>query len=248
VYGRSPSRRRGGQLRTQFHHVVDIAQTILGAVGLPEPTVVHGVEQAPMEGVSLLYTIDDAMASERHETQYFEILCNRGVYHRGWTAVTRHRIPWDKQADPKPLDEDVWELHGPGDWTQAHDIASAHPDKLSVEACRRRDQQVGVGASQSAIGSQSAEPWTRRRTAEHDELVAKQEVFGRDDGARGEPSQEGSDCVAKEVDRAAILAPGGLAGPARRIRTHSTARALSFCGAQHLNTHLFGMTPCAAGS
>ncbi len=119
-----------GQMRTQFTHVVDLAQTILEAAGLPEPTVVDSIEQAPMEGVSLLYSIDDPSAPERHDMQYFEIVCNRGIYHKGWTAVTRHGIPWELQAEPKAFSEDVWELYAPGDWTQARDVASEHPDKL----------------------------------------------------------------------------------------------------------------------
>ena len=84
-----------GELRTQFHHVIDIAPTILEAAGLPEPVFVNGVQQRPIEGVSMVYSFDDAKAAERHETQYFEMLGNRGIYHKGWTAVTRHRTPWE---------------------------------------------------------------------------------------------------------------------------------------------------------
>ena len=91
--GRTASRRRA-RCAHQFHHVIDVAPTVLEAAGLPEPTVVHGVEQQPIEGVSMRYSFDDADAAERHETQYFEMFCNRGIYHEGWTAVTRHRTPW----------------------------------------------------------------------------------------------------------------------------------------------------------
>ena len=83
-----------GEVRHQFHHVIDVAPTVLEAAGLPEPTTVHGVEQKPIEGVSMRYAFDDAGAAERHETQYFEMFCNRGIYHKGWTAVTRHSTPW----------------------------------------------------------------------------------------------------------------------------------------------------------
>ncbi len=112
-----------GGLRSQFHHVIDVAPTILEAAGLPEPTFVHGVQQVPYEGVSLSYTFEDAAAPERHETQYFEMFVNRGIYHKGWTAVTRHSTPWVVAPLP-PIDDDVWELYAPDDWTQAHDLAA----------------------------------------------------------------------------------------------------------------------------
>jgi arylsulfatase A-like enzyme len=79
-----------GEIRSQFHHVIDVAPTILEVAGLPTPTMVNGVLQEPMHGVSMAYSFDDAKAAERHETQYFEMVCNRGIYHKGWTAVTRH--------------------------------------------------------------------------------------------------------------------------------------------------------------
>ena len=83
-----------GEVRNQFHHVIDVAPTILEAAGLPEPISVNGVQQTPMEGMSMVYTFDDAGAADRHDTQYFEMFGNRGIYHQGWTAVTRHTTPW----------------------------------------------------------------------------------------------------------------------------------------------------------
>ena len=83
-----------GEIRSQFHHVIDVAPTILEAAGLPEPVSVNGVHQRPIEGVSMLYSFNDAKAAERHETQYFEMFGNRGIYHKGWTAVTKHGTPW----------------------------------------------------------------------------------------------------------------------------------------------------------
>ena len=88
---------RGG-LRTQFHHVIDVAPTVLELAGLPEPVIVSGVQQKPIEGVSMAYSFNDAQAAERHETQYFEMFGNRGIYHKGWTAVTRHNVPWELAA------------------------------------------------------------------------------------------------------------------------------------------------------
>jgi arylsulfatase A-like enzyme len=120
-----------GELRSQFAHVIDVAATILEVAGLPEPKVVNGVEQRPLEGVSMAYSFDDATAAGRHETQYFEVFCNRGIYHEGWTAVTRHSTPWVLVPLP-PFDDDVWELYDTNtDWSQAHDIAAEHPEKLA---------------------------------------------------------------------------------------------------------------------
>jgi arylsulfatase A-like enzyme len=120
-----------GEIRSQFCHVIDIAPTILEAAGLPHPTIVNSVQQAPIEGVSMLYAFNDGKAAERHETQYFEMFCNRGIYHKGWTAVTRHSIPWDTTKPMPAFDDDVWELYDTNtDWTQAHDVAAGHPQKL----------------------------------------------------------------------------------------------------------------------
>ncbi len=83
-----------GEIRSQFHHVIDVAATVLDVAQLPEPLSVNGVQQAPLHGVSMAYSFDDAGAEERRTTQYFEMFCNRGIYHEGWTAVTRHSIPW----------------------------------------------------------------------------------------------------------------------------------------------------------
>jgi arylsulfatase A-like enzyme len=119
-----------GEVRSQFHHVIDVAPTVLEAAGLPHPTRVDGVDQHPLDGVSMRYSFDGAAEAERHETQYFEMFCNRGIYHEGWTAVTRHSIPWVMGPLP-PFDEDVWELYEPGDWTQARDLAAEMPEKLA---------------------------------------------------------------------------------------------------------------------
>ena len=119
-----------GEVRSQFHHVIDVAPTILEAAGLPHPAIVNSIQQAPIEGFSMLYAFNDAKAADRHETQYFEMFCNRGIYHKGWTAVTRHGVPW-VGAYKRSFDEDVWELYDTTkDWTQAHDLAKENPAKL----------------------------------------------------------------------------------------------------------------------
>jgi arylsulfatase len=121
-----------GEIRSQFHHVIDIAPTILEAAGLPEPVSVNGVQQKPIEGVSMLYSFNDAGAGERHETQYFEMFGNRGIYHKGWTAVTRHKTPWLLVGEKVPaFDDDVWELYDTSkDWSQAKNLAKEMPEKL----------------------------------------------------------------------------------------------------------------------
>jgi len=122
---------KGGH-RNQFSHVIDLAPTVLEAAGIPAPTMVNGVMQSPYEGTSMLYSFNDADAPERHQTQYFEMFCNRGIYHKGWSAVTKHRTPWAMGGAAMPaFDDDVWELYdGNSDWTQANDLSKANPEKL----------------------------------------------------------------------------------------------------------------------
>jgi arylsulfatase A-like enzyme len=121
-----------GEIRTQFAHVIDVAATVLDAAGLPAPTFVNGVQQAPLHGISMRYSFEDADADERRETQYFEMFGNRGIYHKGWTAVTKHKTPWILTGGtPIAFDDDVWELYDTGvDWSQARDLSKEHPDKL----------------------------------------------------------------------------------------------------------------------
>jgi arylsulfatase A-like enzyme len=121
-----------GEIRSQFHHVIDVAPTILEAAGLPQPQAVDGIAQMAIEGVSMLYSFNEAKAAERHETQYFEMFGNRGIYHKGWTAVTRHKTPWLLHGETVPaFDDDVWELYDTSkDWSQANNLAKQMPDKL----------------------------------------------------------------------------------------------------------------------
>ena len=122
-----------GGLRDQFTHVIDVAPTILEAAGLPEPTMVNGVQQSPMEGTSMLYTFNQPDEPERHDLQYFEMFANRGIYHKGWSAVTKHRTPWVMVGGDLPaFDDDVWELYdGTTDFSQAHDLSAEHPELLA---------------------------------------------------------------------------------------------------------------------
>ena len=119
-----------GEVRAQFHHVIDVAATVLDVAGIPQPLFVNGVQQKPLEGVSMAYSFNDPAAAERRETQYFEMFVNRGIYHKGWTACTRHSVPWRMDLPLAAIDDDVWELYAPDDWTQARNIAAEKPEVL----------------------------------------------------------------------------------------------------------------------
>jgi arylsulfatase len=130
-----------GDLRSQFAHVIDVGPTILEATGIPEPKVVDGIEQEPMDGTSFVYSWEDANADERHTVQYFEVLGSRAIYKDGWWACSRlDKLPWD--FSPATLarwgsgsgwdpDGDRWELYFlPDDFSQAHDLAADNAEKL----------------------------------------------------------------------------------------------------------------------
>jgi len=122
-----------GEIRTQFHHVIDIMPTILEAAGLPQPVSVYGVDQAPVEGVSMAYTFDDADAPSKRTTQYFEMFANRAIYHDGWVATTTPTTPpWvSVAAKVDPIDGYEWELYNiREDFTQANNLAEAEPKRL----------------------------------------------------------------------------------------------------------------------
>jgi arylsulfatase len=133
-----------GEVRNQFSHVIDLMPTILECATLPQPDVVNGVTQMPIEGISMAYAFGDAAAPEQHSTQYFEMFGNRGIYNDGWSAVTQHSVPWHEQAHD--WSEDVWELYdGATDWSQAIDLAHQNPEKLAelkdlftIEAARHQ--------------------------------------------------------------------------------------------------------------
>jgi arylsulfatase len=119
-----------GELRSQWHHVLDIAPTVLEAASLPFPKSVNGTAQKPFEGVSFAYTFNDAKAKDRHITQYFEITGNRAIYHDGWLARTIHIAPWE-QKPRTTLDKDAWELYDTRkDFSLADDLAAKNPAKL----------------------------------------------------------------------------------------------------------------------
>ncbi len=119
-----------GEIRTQFHHVVDLAPTVFEAAKVPSPKQVNGIAQRPIEGISMVYSFDEPKAAERHKTQYFEIGGNRAIYHDGWFAGTVHKAPWE--AVPRhPLTQDQWELyHVDKDFSMSRNVAAENPSKL----------------------------------------------------------------------------------------------------------------------
>ncbi len=129
-----PSRiKQEGQLRSQFHHVIDVVPTVLDAAGVREPSRVNGIEQMPIQGVSMAYSFDSANAPTHHPVQYFEMLGNRAIYSNGWVAAARHgRLPWEAPTSgPPSFDADKWELyHVDQDFSEAVDLASQEPARL----------------------------------------------------------------------------------------------------------------------
>lgn len=120
-----------GEIRDQFHHVIDIAPTILELIGIEAPTEFNGIAQKPIEGISMAYTFDDASAPDHRTTQYFEMLGNQGIYHDGWMASAIRGVPWLSENTPGDLLEMPWELyHVDEDFSQAVDLAKQEPEKL----------------------------------------------------------------------------------------------------------------------
>jgi arylsulfatase A-like enzyme len=120
-----------GETRTQFHHVIDVVPTILEACKVSEPKVVNGIPQKPIEGVSMLYSFDDAQAKGRRTTQYFELATNRAIYHDGWVACSRYGLPWETAGRGDGFVTAPWELYNvEADFSQADDLAANEPAKL----------------------------------------------------------------------------------------------------------------------
>ena len=123
-----------GAVRSQFSHVNDIVPTILEAASLPEPETINGFKQVPMNGKSLLYTLNNPDAPEQHKTQYFEVIANQGIYHDGWIAnSTPKRLPWEGRgpSNPDPFNDYEWELYNlREDFSQSKNLAKENPEKL----------------------------------------------------------------------------------------------------------------------
>lgn len=163
-------RERGG-LRSQFHHVSDVMPTILEAAGIPAPSELAGVEQMPLDGVSMLYAFNDGRAQSHRRRQIFEVMQNFGIYDNGWVAASRPvGSPWDRtRAAPVPLDQRVWELFNVDvDFSQSRDLAREQPERLAalqqlfwVEAARNNILPIHA-PNEGAAGSPS---FTNGRTS-----------------------------------------------------------------------------------
>ncbi len=154
-----------GEIRHPFQHVIDIAPTVLDLAGVPAPTVFRGLEQLPLHGTSLAYSFappDDA-ASAGRETQYFEMGGQRGIYHQGWKAVTRHQ-------SGDPYERDRWELYYlPDDYSETRDLAEAEPARLATlvalwwEEARRNGVLPLDDRAQARAFARDPETTARRR-------------------------------------------------------------------------------------
>jgi len=121
-----------GEIRDQFHHCIDVVPTILEACKIPEPKVVNGIAQKPIEGVSMAYSFDDAKAASSRRTQYFELATNRAIYHDGWLACSRYGLPWVTAGRGDGFLTAPWELYNVGaDFSQADNLAEREPEKLA---------------------------------------------------------------------------------------------------------------------
>lgn len=143
------------EVRSQFHHVIDVAPTVYECVGVPAPRVVNGIEQRPIEGVSMKSSFDNATAPDARKTQYFEMIGNRAIYHEGWFAGTIHKAPWE--AKPRrPLTEDIWELYNVDeDFSQAKNVAAENPEKL--EELKKKFMEEAVKYNVLPIDDRSIE-------------------------------------------------------------------------------------------
>lgn len=121
---------RGG-IRQQFVHTIDVVPTLYELIGITPPTSVNGVQQKPIEGISFAYTLNDPIAKEQHTTQYFELGCNRGLYHNGWMVSAKSFSPWQPTRSGFDPDKQQWELYNiENDFSQADDLAKTNPQKV----------------------------------------------------------------------------------------------------------------------
>src|SRR5271165_3418295 len=135
-----------GETRTQFHHVIDVVPTILEACKISQPKVVDGIPQKPIEGVSMLYSFDDANAKGRRTTQYFELATNRAIYHDGWVACSRYGLPWETIGRGDGFINAPWQLYNiDEDFSQADDLAATMPEKLTELKARFLEEAKKYG-------------------------------------------------------------------------------------------------------
>jgi arylsulfatase len=122
-----------GEIRSQYHHISDVAPTIMEAAGIEVPETYHGVKQQPMEGVSMMYSFDAPDAPNAKKRQYYEMFGNRAIWSDGWKAVTLHakRMPWELNVI-LPFEQDEWELYNVAeDFSESTNLADKYPEKLA---------------------------------------------------------------------------------------------------------------------
>ena len=149
-----------GEIRSQFHHVIDVAPTALEAAKIPQPKTVDGIAQRPMDGVSMLYSADAPKAADTRTTQYFEMFGNRAIYHEGWVAATRHSIPWLMAPLPSVKD-DVWELYKVDeDFSQSENLAAKirRNSKNSKPSSTKKPSAIMSSPSTTVVSSASWPP------------------------------------------------------------------------------------------
>ncbi len=135
-----------GELRNQFHHVIDVVPTILEACRIPEPKTVNGILQKPIEGVSMVYSFDDARAQDRRKTQYFELATNRAIYHDGWVACSKYGLPWETAGRGDGFMTAPWELYNVNeDFSQASNLAAKEPARLKELQARFLEEAKKYG-------------------------------------------------------------------------------------------------------
>lgn len=212
----------GGAIRTQFHHVIDIAPTILEACGVQSPSVLNGVPQKPVEGVSMVYSFADAQAPSRHRTQYFEMLGNRAVYSDGWVACTTPPIaPWISVGQPIAIDDYRWELYNVAeDFSQAVDLAKKKPAKL-----RELQDLFWIEAAKYQVLPIDNSRVERLDVSIRPSLTRGRSVFTYHDGQTRIPEGSAPDLKNKSFKIAAdVVVPAG--GASGLIATHGGR----FCG------------------
>ena len=157
-------------IRSQFHHVIDIAPTIYEIAGITVGDEVPGVEQQPIEGTSMCYTFDSPQAPGQHTEQYFEPLGNRAYYRDGWIASTRpEQLPWAAVQGDVPPEDYEWELYDlSGDFAQADDIAADHPDRLADSGRTSTPPRSATTSTRSAPSGPPGSRWATGPTSSTD--------------------------------------------------------------------------------
>lgn len=241
-----------GSLRSQFGHVNDITPTILEAVGLTAPAEVDGIPQKPLDGTSLLYTIADAKAPERHTTQYFEVFGNRSIYHNGWMASAFHgRRPWNvAEFSKQRFEDDRWELYDlTKDYSQSRDLAAKYPQKLAeLKALFDKEAARNLVLPLKNVGPQSGLPTL---SAGRDRVTFGQGVRALPESAlprtAGRSWSVTADVTVTQGTQGVIAAVGGEAGGWSMYLTEAGTPSLTYRLFNLADVQMTGAGPLAPG-